>query len=76
MYLSRLQMYKHHPNKKPTETIDADVTINYFNTQKTYPQASSYNQTFRFDADYNPKLKRDDMKYSQVRDRIEDFQNP
>lgn len=42
------------------------MKINYFDSVKDYPEMQPYDQTFHFEKDYNPKLKRDDMKYTQV----------
>ncbi len=65
------QLNQRHPNTKKAaegESVadGANTEMNYFNTSKTHPQPSSYNQTFHFDPGYNAKLKRDDMQYSQV----------
>jgi hypothetical protein len=65
-----LQKIAHHPVTQKvaeTSTLDTSKRIDFFNNNKTHPEASSYDQTFRFQTGYNPKLKREDMQYTQVR---------
>ncbi len=59
----------HSVTRKAPE-IDTSKNVDYFNNSKTYPEAVSYDQTFRFSEGYNARLKRDDMQHTQVLGRM------
>ena len=52
--------------KAKAVTVDTTKPQNYFNSSKTHPEPSLYDQTFHFNANYNQKLKREDMQHTQV----------